>query len=135
MFTGMKIGCCIGVVVMLLALFAGDALASVFTGDAEVVAKAAEYLRGFSLEAVVTSILFSLIGYYNGHGQTLFVMLQGLAQTFIVRLPMSYIMSIQPNASLTNIGFAAPSATIFGIVINVIFFIYYTKKLKQSSDL
>jgi Na+-driven multidrug efflux pump len=128
MFTGMKIGLCVGVVVMLLAVFEGDILASVFTGDAAVVAKAAEYLRGFALEAVVTSILFSFIGYYNGHGQTLFVMIQGLAQTFIVRLPMSYLMSIQPDASLTMIGLAAPSATIFGILINVCFFYYFTRK-------
>jgi putative MATE family efflux protein len=128
MFTGMKIGLCVGVVVMLLAVFEGDILASVFTGDAAVVAKAAEYLRGFALEAVVTSILFSFIGYYNGHGQTLFVMIQGLAQTFIVRLPMSYLMSIQPDASLTMIGLAAPSATIFGIIINVCFFYYFTRK-------
>jgi putative MATE family efflux protein len=134
MFTGMKIGCCVGVVVMLLALFAGDVLASIFTGDAAVVAKAAEYLRGFSLEAVVTSILFSFIGYYNGHGQTLFVMLQGLAQTFLIRLPMSYIMSIQPNATLDKIGLAAPSATIFGILINVCYFVFYSRRLKQSKD-
>jgi putative MATE family efflux protein len=131
MVTGMRIGLCVGVFVMLLALFAGDVLASAFSPDAAVVAKAAEYLRGFALEAVVTSILFSFIGYYNGHGLTLFVMLQGIAQTFIVRLPMSYIMSIRPNASLTMIGLAAPSATIFGILINVSFFIYYTKKMKQ----
>jgi hypothetical protein len=58
-------------------------------------------------------------------------MLQGIAQTFIVRLTMSYIMSIRPNASLTMIGLAAPSATIFGILINVSFFIYYTRKMKQ----
>jgi putative MATE family efflux protein len=132
MFTGMRIGLCVGVFVMLAALFAGDALASVFSPDAAVVAKAAEYLRGFALEAVVTSILFSFIGYYNGHGQTLFVMLQGLAQTFIVRLPMSYIMSIQPDASLTMIGLAAPSATIFGILINVCFFFYFTKRMKAA---
>lgn len=31
---------------------------------------------------------------------------------------MSYIMSIQPNASLVWIGLAAPSATMFGILIN-----------------
>lgn len=40
----------------------------------------------------------------------------------IVRLPMSYIMSIQPNASLTMIGLAAPCATVFGIAINVIYY-------------
>lgn len=95
--------------------------------------RAAEYLKGFSPEAIVTCILFSFIGYYNGHSQTLFVMLQGIAQTFLVRLPMSYIMSIQENASLTGIGLAAPSATVFGIVINVVFYIFYTKRIKKQS--
>ena len=37
-------------------------------------------------------------------------------------------MSIQPNASLTNIGLAAPTSTVVGIVLNVIFFIYMNKK-------
>lgn len=106
----------------------GDLLSYIFTSDAAVVARSAEYLKGFSLEAIVTCILFSFIGYFNGHSQTMFVMLQGIAQTFLVRLPMSYIMSIQPGVSLTWIGFAAPSATIFGIVLNVAFYIWYTKK-------
>jgi len=87
-----------------------------------VIVRAAEYLKGFAPEAVVTAVLFSFVGYYNGHSKTLFVMLQGIAQTFIVRLPMSYLMSIQPNASLTMIGLAAPCATVFGIVVNLIYF-------------
>jgi putative MATE family efflux protein len=130
--TGMAIGACIGVCVFSLAYFRGDLLSEIFTNDAAVVAKSAEYLRGFSLEAIVTSILFAFIGYYNGHSQTLFVMLQGIAQTFVVRLPMSYIMSIQPEASLTKIGLAAPSATVFGIVLNVAFFVYYTKTMNRK---
>ena len=43
---------------------------------------------------------------------------KGLIQTLLVRLPLAYYMSIQSNASLTNIGFAAPVATVFGIVLN-----------------
>lgn len=130
--TGMVIGVAIGFLVAGFAFFRGDLLAAVFTKDAAVVAKAAEYLKGFSGEAIVTSILFSFIGYYNGHSQTLFVMLQGIAQTFLVRLPMSYLMSIRPNASLTWIGLAAPSATVFGIVLNVLFFMYYVKKTGRN---
>ena len=133
MLTGMAVGCSIGVVIAYLAFFKGDMLSYLFTGDAAVVARAAEYLKGFSPEAIVTCILFSFIGYFNGHSQTLFVMLQGIAQTFLVRLPMSYIMSIQENASLTGIGLAAPSATVFGIVINVVFYIFYTKRIKKQS--
>ncbi len=127
MAAGMAMGAGIGVFISALAFFRGDLLAVMFTRDAAVVAKAAEYLRGFSIEAVVTSILFSFIGYYNGHSQTLFVMIQGIAQTFLVRLPMSYFMSIRPGAGLMEIGLAAPSATVFGIVLNVGFYLVYTK--------
>ena len=129
-FTGMGIGIAIGVVVFLAVYFFGDVISSIFTADSAVIAKSWEYLRGIAPEAVVTAISFSFIGYFNGHQQTLFVMLQGIAQTFIVRLPMAYIMSIQPDASLTMIGLAAPTATCFGIAINVVYFLIYNKKLK-----
>ena len=72
-----------------------------------------------------------MIGYFNGHNNTVWVMAQGLIQTLIVRLPMSYIMSIQPNASLTSIGLAAPTATLFGIVLNVI---YYMRTKKRGDN-
>ena len=130
MVTGMLIGCGIGVFIAILSFFRGDLLAAVFSNDAAVIARAAQYLKGFAPEAVVTAILFSFIGYYNGHSKTLFVMLQGLAQTFIVRLPMSYFMSIQPDASLTMIGLAAPCATIFGIVINLIYFVKVRREME-----
>lgn len=135
MVSGMIIGAGIGVVITLLAFFKGDMLADIFTTDAKVVAQAAAYLKGFSLEAIVTCILFSFIGYFNGHSETLFVMGQGLAQSFLVRLPMSYIMSIQENASLTHIGLAAPTATIFGILINLVYFISYTKKITAKNNI
>lgn len=128
MVTGMFIGGSIGIFIALFSFFRGDLLAGIFSNDAAVIIRAAEYLRGFAPEAVVTAVLFSFIGYYNGHGKTLFVMLQGLAQTFIVRLPMSYLMSIQPDANLTMIGLAAPSATVFGIIINLLYFIRLNRK-------
>ena len=141
MVTGMLIGGSIGILIALFSFFRGDLFARIFASDEAVIARAAEYLKGFAPEAAVTAILFSFIGYYNGHSKTLFVMLQGIAQTFIVRLPMSYIMSIQPDASLTMIGLAAPCATIFGIVINLLYFIRFRpfqyppqKKPPQLSD-
>ncbi|MDE7233122.1 MAG: MATE family efflux transporter, partial [Lachnospiraceae bacterium] len=130
MVTGMLIGCSVGVFITAFAFFRGDLLAAIFSSDAAVIARAAQYLKGFAPEAVVTAILFSFIGYYNGHSKTLFVMLQGLAQTFMVRLPMSYFMSIQPDASLTMIGLAAPCATVFGIVINVLYFVKLSQEMK-----
>lgn len=134
MVTGMVLGASIGVIIGVFAFFRGDLLASVFSSDKDVVACAADYLKGFSPEAVVTCILFSFIGYFNGHGLTLWVMCQGMAQTFLVRLPVSFIMSIQPDATLTMIGIAAPLATVFGIVINTIMYIIKKKKFEANGE-
>lgn len=132
MFTGMGIGLFIGVFVFCLVLFKGDMLTGIFTTEQGVINQGYAYLKGFALETIVTAILFSMIGYFNGHDKTVWVMVQGLVQTLIVRLPLSYYMSIQPNASLTNIGLAAPIATITGIILNVSFYIYLNKKMNSE---
>lgn len=134
MLTGMGIGAFVGVFVFFGVIFFGDKMASLFTNDASVIEQAFNYLKGFALEAIVTSVLFSFMGYYNGHARTLWVMVQGLAQTFIVRLPMAYFMTMQPNASLLNIGLSAPSATIFGIMINILYYLYYSKQLPDTVE-
>lgn len=125
---GMLIGGTIGIFMTALAFFFGQEMASFFTENAAYQMKAAEYLQGYSLEAIVTSIMFSFIGYYNGHNQTLFVLLQGLAQSFLVRLPMAFAMAKIFPDSLVYIGAAAPTATVFGILINLCYFMYYTKR-------
>ena len=131
MFTGIGIGLVIGCFVFALVMLKGDLLSSAFTTDAAVIANAYAYLKGFAPETLVTAVLFSMVGYFNGNDKTVWVMVQGLIQTLLVRLPMAYFMSIQPNASLTNIGLAAPTSTAVGIVLNVGFFLYLEHKSKK----
>lgn len=133
MFTGMGVGLAVGIVVFILVWNFGSLLTSAFTTDAAVIQKGAEYLRGFAPETIVTAVLFSMVGFFNGHEKTVWVMFQGLVQTLLVRLPLAYVMSIQPDASLTMIGLAAPIATCFGIVLNVIFYIIFSKKQKKTA--
>ena len=133
MFTGIGIGLAFGCVVFLLVWFKGDLLSGVFTTDAAVVTNAFAYLKGFAPETIVTAILFSMVGYFNGNDKTVWVMAQGLVQTLLVRLPMAYFMSIQPNASLTKIGLAAPTSTLVGVVLNVCFYLYLERKEKQKT--
>ncbi len=128
---GMAFGASIGVLVGYMAFFHGDLLARAFTDEAAVIGRAFEYLRGFAPEAVVTCILFSFMGYFNGHSRSLFVMLQGLAQSFLVRLPVSWLMSVRPNASLTGIGLAAPTATVFGIALCSLYYLRMQKDLTR----
>lgn len=133
MFTGIGVGLAVGCVVFVLVLFKGDVLCSAFSTDAAVIQNGFAYLKGFAPETLVTAILFSMVGYFNGNNKTVWVMTQGLIQTLLVRLPLAYFMSIQPNASLTKIGLAAPVATTVGIVLNIGFFIYLNRAEQKKS--
>lgn len=134
MYFGMLTGSVIGVAVAILIFFFGDAVAAVFTADGAAIVRAHEYLRGFAPEAAITCILFSFMGYFNGHGRSTFVMAQGLMQSFLIRLPVSYIMSVQPDPSLTSIGYAAPAATVFGIIICASYYLYLRRGGKYAID-
>ena len=129
---GMLIGGAIGVFMTWAAFFYGQQLATIFTDELAYQIKAAEYLQGFSMEAILTSVLFSFIGYYNGHNQTLWVLIQGVLQSFLVRLPMAYMMSRMFTDTLLYVGCAAPTATVFGIILNLGFYFYFTGKLEQK---
>ena len=132
MLTGIGVGLSVGCLVFILILLKGDVLAGFFSADAGVIQKGFDYLKGFAPETLVTAVLFSMIGYFNGNNQTIWVMVQGLVQTLLVRLPMAYFMSIQPDASLTKIGLAAPVSTTVGIILNIGFFLYFTRAKKRN---
>ena len=132
MFTGIGIGLVFGCAVFALVWCKGDLLSGIFTTDAAVIANGFAYLKGFAPETVLTAILFSMVGYFNGNNKTVWVMVQGLVQTLLVRLPMAYFMSIQPDASLTKIGLAAPTSTLVGVVLNIGFFLYLEHRAKTE---
>ena len=132
MFTGIGVGLVVGCLVFVLVIFKGDMLAGFFSTDAAVIENGYAYLKGFALETIVTAILFSMVGYFNGNNKTIWVMTQGLIQTLLVRLPLAYFMSIQPNASLTKIGLAAPISTMVGVVLNIGFYVYLNRVEQKS---
>ncbi len=132
MFTGIGVGLVFGIAVFTLVLLKGDLLSGIFTTDPAVIQNGYDYLKGFAPEAIVTAILFSMVGYFNGSDKTLWVMVQGLVQTLLVRLPMAYYMSNLPDTNLTKIGLSAPVSTAVGIVLNVGFFLYLNRKEKRQ---
>lgn len=133
MFTGIGVGLVFGMAVFCLVLFKGDLLSSIFTTDPAVIQNAFDYLKGFALETIGTAILFTMLGYFNGTEQTLFVMAQGIIQTLLVRLPLAYFMSIQSNTNLTKIGLAAPISTAVGVLMSVCYYLYMNKKAQKNA--
>lgn len=129
--TAMGTGCAVGVVIFLGGFFGGSAMSAVFTDDVEVIAQSADYLKGFSIDCILTCVLFSSVGYFNGRGRSIPVMLQGLSSAFCIRIPVSIFMSQLPNASLILVGLATPITTIYGILFFVVCFMILKQKEKR----
>lgn len=126
--TAMIAGCGVGIVFFFIGFFGGEIISSLFTGDADVMAQSASYLRGFSAECILTCVLFSSIGYFNGCGNSIPVMVQGITSAFCIRIPISILMSRLPNASLMFVGFATPITTVYGIIFFMICFAWEKRK-------
>ncbi len=117
MLYGMASSLCCGAVLAWLAFFHGDLLAALFAREAEVIAAAADYLRAYAIDTLLTAILFCFIGYFNGRGNTAFVMAQGIAGAFLVRIPVSLFMSRLQPVSLFRVGLATPCSTVVQILL------------------
>lgn len=133
MFTGIGMGLAFGLAVFSFVMVKGDVLSGFFSTDDAVIRNSFAYLKGFAPETIATAILFSMVGYFNGNERTVWVMVQGLIQTVLVRLPLAYFMSIQPDADLTKIGLAAPVSTTVGIFLDILFYIYLSWRQKKEA--
>ncbi|MDY6307010.1 MAG: MATE family efflux transporter [Oribacterium sp.] len=118
---GIRLSFMFGVLMFFLSFFHGDILCGFFTKDAAVIAQAADYLKAYSIDCLLTCFLFCFIGFYNGAGETLFVMAQGIIGAFCVRIPVAFAMS-RLTTRLFFIGLATPCSTITQIILCLIMF-------------
>ncbi|MGN0268028.1 MAG: MATE family efflux transporter, partial [Lachnospiraceae bacterium] len=122
----------VGVVMAWLAFFHGDMLANIFTQDQAVIAAAHSYLKAYAIDCFIISSVFCFIGYYNGCGNTLFVMLQGIIGAFCVRIPVVIFMSGLPNVTLFMIGLGTPASSLAQLIMCLIMFALVKKKMEEK---
>lgn len=132
MLYGMGTSLFIGIIMFVLGFFKGETLAGFFSTDPAVIKMTANYLKAYSIDSILVSVIFCFLGYFNGCGKTFFVMIQGICCTFLVRIPYSYFMSKVEGVSMFQIGLATPFATIFGIILCLV---YYRKMNLNKSNL
>lgn len=127
---GIAVSFVIGIGMFFLSFFHGNAMAGIFSSDAEVIAAAADYLKAYAIDCMLTAVFFCFIGFYNGIGMTRFVMIQGIIGAFGVRVPVSYFMSRIPDTSLFKIGLATPMSSLVQLVLCLGCYMVIMKKLK-----
>ena len=124
-----------GLVMGTFAFFGGSMLASIFTSEGPVIAYAHSYLKAYAIDCLLTAILFCFVGYFNGCGKTVFVMVQGVVGAFCVRIPAVFLMSRMEGATLFHIGLGTPISSVAQILLCVLAYRYYQAKLpKQQAD-
>lgn len=125
---GIGMSLVVGVFMAWLSFFHGDLLAGLFARDEAVIAAAADYLKAYAIDCLLVSVMFCMIGYFNGYGKTLFVMLQGIAGAFGVRIPVSLIMSKIKPVSLFKVGLATPCSSVVQIILCVGYFLLLSRR-------
>ena len=127
LLSGIGFALIFGLSVCLYSQFLPETLTAFFTKDPAVVAMAAEYLRGYSIDCVVVSFVFCINSYFSGQGNSLFPMIHSLIATFLFRIPLSYWFSQIDSSSLFIMGFAPPISTVVSLFI-CIWYLRYTRK-------
>ena len=118
----------LAVLMFVLTFWRGDLLAGIFSNDADVIAAAADYLKAYAIDCLLTCFLFCFIGFFNGLGRTRFVMMQGIIGAFLVRIPVAFLMSRQIPVSMFHIGLATPCATVLQVTLCLAYFIPANKR-------
>ena len=124
------------------AFFHGDVLAGIFADDPAVIAAgvhrlwtvaaaAWEYLKAYAIDCLLTSFLFCFVGFFNGCGQTLFVMAQGMVGALGVRLPVALLVSRAADSSLFHLGLATPASTVVQIFLCGIWYLRRSHRLNR----
>lgn len=117
LFYGIETALAAGIVTGALAYFGGGVLASIFSKEPAVIAAARTYLQGYAIDCVFTAIFFCFVGYFNGCGKTIFVMVQGLVGAFCVRVPAVFLLSRLEDVSLFHIALATPLSSLVQIFL------------------
>ncbi len=131
LFYGIASSLTVGIAVGYFSFFHGDILSGIFASDPAIIAPAFEYLKAYAIDCVLTAFLFCFMGYFNGCGNTAFVMMQGIIGGICVRLPVSFIMSKSVPVSLFLIGLATPISSAVQIILCLGFFVFKELKYRK----
>lgn len=117
----------ISIVVSLLAILFAEPLMYLFTNDAEVAGIGVQYLYVVSGFYVIFSIMFTLGGVLRGAGDTVFPMIITIFSLWIIRIPISYFLSVEFGS--IGIWWGIPIAWVVGVTALLIY--YKTGKWKK----
>ena len=117
-----------GAAVWGISQFIPDTIISVFTHDPKVVEYGAQYLRSYTIDCMMCGLTFCLNGYLCGCGKSIVTFVHNTISSFVVRIPLVYILSSAFPQTLFPMGFGAPIGSAVSAVILIVYIMTARKK-------
>jgi len=119
MGVGVLVSGALGTILCVIVGLFPSAVLSIFSPDKQVIAAGVEYMTFFKFDFLLFAFAFPILGYVNGMGHTRYTLLVNIVSAIAVRLPLVYLLSTIPGASLWHIGIALPVASFVQLLMAV----------------
>lgn len=106
------------------AQIAPESILQIFKGEHDVILAGCQYLKFFSFDFMLVAFGFTMNGFFNGCGCTFFAMMNGMAASVFIRIPLTYLFTKWMPNDLIGIGAAIPLATLISVIFA---FLYYAR--------
>ena len=133
LWRGIAFSLAFGLLVFAYCNIAPRSLTGIFTRDRAVIEAAAGYLRTYSLDCAMVSFVFCFNSYFSGQGTAVISMIHNMAATFLVRIPLTLLMSRLPNTTMVHMGLAAPAASLLSVFICAGYFLWLRRKREKTA--
>lgn len=117
-----------GLVVALILQFVPESAVALFTDDAKVIALGGEYLMSYAWDCMLAGIHFCFSGYFTACGYSMLSFVHNFISAFMVRIPLSYVLSAAYPSTLYPMGFAAPAGSMVSVFICLAFYQWLKSK-------
>jgi putative MATE family efflux protein len=104
-----------------------------FGSDPGMIRDGVTYLRSFSFDFLVIPFIFCINGLLIGGGHTMFVLINGLLASVLLRAPVCYLFGIVFGQGLFGVGLGAPLASVGTLLVIVVYLM--TGKWKRNAAL
>jgi len=131
LYTGFALAFSITFIVFIITQIFPEEILSVFDNDPNTISAGIEYIRTFSFDYLVAPALFCLNGLINGSGHTIISSICGILSSIGFRAPMAILFGLVLQKGMWGLGLASPIASFAaGLILSIY---YITGKWKKNT--
>ena len=119
-----------GLAVSVAIQFTAPEVVGIFTDDAGVIKSGSEYLRSYIWDTGLAGIHFCFSGFFCACGMSIVSFIHNIIAIVTMRIPFSYLLSVNYPDSLFPMGIATPVGSGISVIVCVGFYIWMSRKGK-----